>query len=173
MTKRLRAGCPEILILCGGSLFIAMLWLSAYFEADIRWLHFFQSWLYVAAIALSWRLNRWGYFIGLTTAALWDYTGLFVNTFLRSGIHWLAVSIQQHHLMRADQVLAIPAWVGNFLVVVGSVWGYLRLPEKSAGDLVRVGLALVGTMAFFAADMALFQPRYLGMFRGLLHPHWP
>ena len=48
-----RVGLPELLILMGSLTFIAMLWLSAYFEADIRWLHFFQAWMYLATIGLS------------------------------------------------------------------------------------------------------------------------
>ena len=45
----------------------------------------------------------------------------------------------------------------------------LRVP----GDLVRLVVAFVLTTGFFALDMALFQPRYLGLFRRLLHPHMP
>ena len=67
-----RLGPPEWLILIGGLLFIFVLWLSAWFEADIRWLHFFQAWMYFAAIGLSLRGNRWGYFIGASAAGLWD-----------------------------------------------------------------------------------------------------
>jgi len=26
---------------------------------------------------------------------------------------------------------------------------------------------------FFALDMAIFQPRYLGLFHRMLHPRWP
>src|SRR5207245_2840478 len=61
-------GAPELLILVGSCLFIFVLWLSAYFEPDIRSLHFFQAWKYLAAIGLSLRRVRWGYFIGLSAA---------------------------------------------------------------------------------------------------------
>ena len=43
-------GGPELLILTGGCMFIFILGLSAYFEPDIRWLHFFQSWMYLASV---------------------------------------------------------------------------------------------------------------------------
>jgi hypothetical protein len=52
-------GVPEALILIGSCIFIFILWLSAYFEADIRWLHFFQAWMYLATIVLALRRNRW------------------------------------------------------------------------------------------------------------------
>ena len=69
-TPQPRLGAPEWLILVGASLFIAVLALSAFWEADIRWLHFFQAWMYVATIALSLRGNRWGYFIGISAALI-------------------------------------------------------------------------------------------------------
>jgi hypothetical protein len=142
-------------------------------EADIRRLHFFQAWMYFAAIGLSLRRNRWGYFIGLSAAAFWDYSNLFATTFFRNGLHWLSVSINNGELQRLDQLVAVPAWVGNFLVVVGSLWGYGRLQEKHPTDIWRFVFALVLTTAFFAADMYLYQPRYLSLFPRLLHPHWP
>jgi len=35
----------------------------------------------------------------------------------------------------------------------------------------KFALAPVGTTSFFALIAVLFQPRYLGLFPGLLHPH--
>ena len=167
-----RRRVPEFLIIIGSAVFVAVLWLSAYYEADIRWLHFFQAWMYVAAVALATRGNRWGYFIGFSAAVFWDYN-IFVNTFVRSGLHWLAESIRTGQLHRIDQIIAVPAWVGNMMVVVGSLWGYTRLGHKDRLDVARVAAAFVLTTAFFAADMAIFQPRYLSLFRGVVHPHRP
>ena len=168
-----RLGLPELLILVGSCLFIFILWLSAYFEADIRWLHFFQAWMYLAAIALSLRRSRWGYFIGISAAGLWDYVALFVNTFFRNGLHWLFAWMSTGQLRHVDQIIAVPAWTGNFLVVVGSLWAYARLREKCRGDLARFALAFVLTTAFFAAAVAVCQPRYLPLFRGIFHPRRP
>jgi hypothetical protein len=100
-----------------------MLAVSAYWEADIRWLHFFQAWMYVATIVLSFRRSRWGYFIGLAAAGLWDYTNVFANTFLYNGIEHLMGWIRTGHQQRSDLLIAIPAWLSNFLAVVGYLWG--------------------------------------------------
>jgi hypothetical protein len=154
-------------------LFIFVLWLSAYLEPDIRWLHFFQAWMYLATIALLLRGSRWGYFIGASAAMFWDYINLFVTTFLRSGLHWMFASISTGHLERLDQIVAVPGWTGNLLVVVGSVWGYMQLAEKPWSDLGRLVLAFVFTTAFFAGCIAACQPRYLPLFRAILHPHRP
>ena len=119
------------LILVGACFFILALAVSAYWEADIRWLHFFQAWIYVATIVLSFRRSRWGYFIGISAAGLWDYTNIFATTFLYNGLQRLGEWIHTGHLQRPDLLIAIPAWLSNFLVVVGCIWGYLRLPDRS------------------------------------------
>ena len=168
-----RLGPPELLILIGSSVFVFVLWLSAYFEADIRWLHFFQAWMYLATIGLSLRRSRWGYFIGISAAGLWDYINLFVTTFFRSGLHWLFSAISTGQLKHVDQIIAVPAWIANFLVVVGSLWAYTRLPEKGRGDLGRLALTCVLTTGFFAVSIAICQPRYLPLFRAILHSHRP
>jgi len=164
---------PELLILAGSCVFIFVLWLSAYFEPDIRWLHFFQAWMYLAATWLSLRHNRWGYFIGLSAAGVWDYINLFVTTFLGSGLHWVSAWISTGQLQHVDQIVAVPAWIGNLLVVIGSIWAYARLPEKRWSDLGRFAFGFVLTTGFFAAVIAICQPRYLPLFRAMLHPHRP
>ena len=150
-----------------------MLLLSAVWDPTIRWLHFFQAWMYLGAIWLGLRKNRWGYFIGLSAAGLWVYSNLFVTTFFVNGLRQLALWIRSGHLSRPDLLIAIPAWLFNLLVAIGSVWGYCQYPRKRISDPGRFAIALVLTTGFFALDMFLFQPRYLGLFPRLLHPHLP
>jgi len=173
MRNKLALRCPELLTLTGASLFIFILALSAYFEADIRWLHFFQSWMYIATIALCLQRNRWGYFIGIAAAGFWDYLNLFATTFFLNGLHWLHASLVTAQIQHVDQIIAVPAWIGNFFVIVGCVWAYRRLPDKNPRDWVRFVFVFILTTAFFAADIFIFQPRYLRLFRESLHPHSP
>ncbi len=168
-----RSGLPEWLILIGGCVFILILVVSAYWEADIRWLHFFQAWMYVAALLLSFRSNRWGYFIGISAAGLWNYANLFVTAFLTSGLQQLTRWAQTGQVARPDLLIAVPAWLSNLLLAVGCLWAYSRLPDKRRKDFLYFVLAFALTTGFFAADMALFQPRYLALFPRMLHPHWP
>lgn len=169
--NRTRLGAPEWLILIGASLFIAVLFVSAWWEADIRWLHFFQAWLYIATILLSLRGNRWGYFIGISTAGFWDYANIFVTNFFAAGLQQLSIWIHTGHLPHPDLFIAVPAWTSNLLIIVGCLGAYARRPAKSLGDVGRFITAFVLSTAYFAADMALFQPRYLRLFPRLLHPH--
>jgi hypothetical protein len=147
--------------------------LSAIWDPSIRWLHFFQVWMYLAAVWLALRKNRWGYFIGLSAAGLWAYGNLFVTTFFVNGLQQLALWMRTGHLARPDLLIAIPAWLSNLLVVMGCVWGYLQSPRKRPADFAPFLVTFALTTGFFALDIALFQPRYLPVFRALLHPHLP
>jgi len=164
---------PDWLILIGCSVFLAMLLVSAIWDPSIRWLHFFQAWMYIATIWLSLRKNAWGYFIGLSAAGLWAYGNLFVTTFFRNGVQQLVLWLQTGHLNRPDLLIAVPAWLANAFVVLGCGLGYAQLAGKKGSDWARFLLAFALTTGFFALDMAIFQPRYLPFFRGMLHPHLP
>ena len=164
---------PEKFILAGGCVFILVLGISAFWEADIRWLHFFQAWMYIATIVLSLRGSRWGHFIGISVAGLWNYATIFANNFFFSGLQQFLQWSHTGHLARPDLAIAVPAWLSNLFVVVGCVWGYSRLPTKPLGDAGRFVVSFALTTGFFALDMALFQPRYLGLFARMLHPHLP
>lgn len=163
-----RAGFPEWLIFVGAGLFTVVLIVSAVFDARIRWLHFFQAWMYVATILLTLRRNKWGYFIGTSAAALWDYVNLFATSFFRNGLHQLSLWIETGVLRHADQMIAVPAWFSNLIVVIGCVWAYLRRTDKSGSDLGRFAIAFVSSTGFFAGAIALFSPRYLVIFRRLI-----
>ncbi len=166
-------GAPEWLTLIGASVFILALGVSAYWQADIRWLHFFQAAMYVATMALSFRGSRWGYFIGISAAGLWDFMNIFATTFFFNGLQQLSSWVHTGHLARPDLLIAVPAWFSNFLVVCGCLWAYSRSSGKSLSDIWRFAITFALTTGFFALDMALFQPSYLGIFRSLLHPHLP
>ncbi len=155
----------------GAFVFVAILFLSAYFEKDIRWLHFFQSWMYIASVVLLFRGNKWGCFIGAAAALFWDYVNLFVTTFLKFGLTQLNSLIHTGHMDRPDAFISVPAWLGNLVVIVGCSLAYSALSNKRGTDALRFVVALIGTMGFFALSMYLFQPRYLPYFRASLHPH--
>lgn len=169
MTKVVRAG--NWIATVGALIFVLVLFVSAYAEPDIRWLHFFQSWMYFATIILIWRKNKWGYFVGIGAAAFWGYANVFVTTFLKSGLDQTLTLMHTGHLPRPDLFISVPAWLGNLFVICGCVLAYNGLSEKRGTDLIRLGVATAGTTRFFALIMALCQPRYLAIFSGILHPH--
>lgn len=168
-----QTGLALWLTVIGAGGFIFVLGLSAFWEADIRWLHFFQAWMYIATILLSISRNRWGYFIGISAAGLWNYSTIFANTFFYNGLQQLSQWIHTGQLERPDLIISVPAWISNLAVIVGCIWAYVQLSRKSARDLGRFFLAFALTTGFFALDMLLFQPRYLAVFPRLLHPRLP
>ena len=165
------AGPPEVLVVVGAATFIVLLALSAWWEADIRWLHLFQAAMYVVTIVLVLRGSRWGHFLGLSIAGFWDYVNVFGTSFFFNGLEEISRWARTGHA-RPDLLIAVPAWFSNLLVVIGCAWAYARFPRKSAADLGRLLVAFVLATGYFAADMAVFQPRYLSMFPRLLHPRW-
>ncbi len=157
----------------GSGIFIVVLAVSAYWEADIGWLHFFQAWMYAATIVLSLRGSRWGYFVGISAAGLWDYANIVATSFFWNGLQQLTQWIHTGHLARPDLLIAVPAWFSNLLVIIACIWAYSREEEKRASDVVKFLVCFALTTGFFAADMAVFQPRYLALFPRMLHPHLP
>jgi len=97
----------------------------------------------------------------------------FVTTFFWNGLQRLAEWVRTGHLERPDLLIAVPAWTSNLLVVCGCAWAYARLRQKPLSDFGLFLIAFALTTAFFAADMALCQPRYLPLFPHMLHPRLP
>jgi len=159
-----RIGPPEWLIIIGGVLFILALAISAVFVPDVRWLHVFQGLIYVAAILLSLRRSRWGYFIGISAAGLWNYIALFASTLFADLLD---------HPDRPDIIVQVAAWLANLLVIIGCVWAYSRQPAPPRSDPVRFVATFILTTAFLAAAIAIFSPHRLDIFPRMLHPHWP
>jgi hypothetical protein len=129
--------------------------------------------MYLATIALAHRKSRWGYFIGISTAGLWVYANIFATTFFFNGLQQLSQWVHTGHLSRPDLLIAVPAWFSNLIVVVGCLWGYFLLPKRPIFDTARFAVTFALTTGFLALDMFLFQPRYLGLFPRMLHPHLP
>jgi hypothetical protein len=110
-----------------------------------------------------WLGSRW--FMGLHK--------YFRNKLFFDGLHQISQWIQSGHLQRPDLAIAVAAWFSNLFVVIGCVWAYSRLSTKPLSDAGRFVVVFAVTTGFFALDMALFQPRYLGLFPRMLHPHLP
>ena len=162
MTHARRTGA-EWLMTIGSAFFILSLAISAAFVPELRGLHVAQAAMYVAAIFLSLRSNRWGYFLGIAAAGFWGLTAMFGSVLFAELIS---------HPSRPDLVLQGLAWMANLAVVVGSVLGYRKL-SGLRGDAGRFVLTLVAATGYLVAATAALAPSYLPNLAGLLHPHWP
>jgi hypothetical protein len=159
-------------VICFGAAgFIAILGLAAALDPTIRLLHLFQALMYVAVIVLIARGSRWGLFLGFSIAAFWNYTTIFVNSFFRNGVDALSASFDQGRIVQPDKIIAVFAVLFHCAMIAGCLAAYLRLSHKSWGDFAAWLATLIGQGCYFAAIVALFQPRYLSLFPRLLHPH--
>jgi hypothetical protein len=135
---------------------------SLFSSLDVRRYHCVGSSQKLVGV-FHWVLSRWAV----------DLRKYFATTFFFNGLQQLSQWVHTGHLERADLLIAVPAWFSNLLVVIGCVWGYFRVPTQSLRDAGRFLVTFALTTGFFALDMALFQPRYLGLFPRMLHPHLP
>jgi hypothetical protein len=149
-------------ILVGAGFFIFALVLSAVFDPSIRVLHALQTLIYVAVIILTRRGSSWGFGAGCVIAAFWNYTNLFVTTFIRAGLEQLMTLVQTGQLHRPDLVVAVIAAAGHFLMIVACVVGFLR----TGPNLRRWGQFFGGGMlavAYLVAIIFTTGPQYIGL----------
>ena len=151
------------------AVFIAVLAVSAYWDSGIRVLHVFESVPYLLAAVLCLRRNKLGYALGVVSGAFWLGTAGLRTTFIRNGFQRLEMLVRTGSVDRPDILIAVPAAVATAGLIVSSIVGYGRLPNKSSRDSAVFGAAVAIVPAFFIAIFAAFAPRYLEMFRGLVN----
>jgi hypothetical protein len=147
--------------------FVVILGIAAYWDRTIRVLHGFESIPYIVAAVLCLRQRKLGYMLGAASGAFWLWMAGTLTTFVRNGFERTATLLRTGHVDRLDILIAAPAAAVTAGLVLFSLWGYSRAPNKSWSDL---GLFVVATGAvggFFIAIFAAFAPQYLGMFRHL------
>lgn len=101
---------------------------------------------------------------------IWTSVNLEIwKSFIRNGFERLNVLVRTGSLDRPDILIAVPAAIATAGLVVGSIVGYSRIPDKSWKDASVFGAALALVPAYFIGIFAVFAPQYLGMFRRLVH----
>ena len=151
-------------VLIGAGFFIFALILSAVFDPKIRLLHALQAIIYVAVIALTRRDNAFGYGAGAFIATLWNYTNLFVTTFVKAGFNELSILVQTGHLQRPDLIVAVVAAGGHFLMIVACVAGFARAQPRARqwGQFLGGGALAV---AYFVTIIVTTGPQYIGLLK--------
>jgi hypothetical protein len=132
---------------------------AAYLEPGFRVLHFFEWLIYLAVIALTLRHSKWGYGIGIATAAFWVGLSLFGTTFVRDGLQNWARFLKTGRITSAMALVAVPAAISQLLLIVCCIWAYGRIKNKQWSDLeILVGSALI-SVGYLAGVVALFWPQ--------------
>jgi hypothetical protein len=148
----------------GAGFFIVALWVSAIFDPTIRLLHVLQALIYVAVILLARRRSAWGYGAGFTIALFWNYTNLFVTTFVAGGLHALGILLTTGRLTRPDLLIALVAAGGHFLLMAGCAAGFLRR-RPGPWEWTRFAAGGALAVAYFAAIIVTTGPQYIPLLK--------
>lgn len=155
-------------ILTGACLFIFALAVSAVFDPRIRLLHILQALIYIGVVVSTRRNSAWGFGAGFVISAFWNYINLFVTNFVRSGLAQLASLVQTGHANRPDQLIALIAAAGHFLLMAGCLAGFLRarprLPQYAqfaAGGILSI--------AYFLTIILTTGRQYIGLMKRVFH----
>jgi len=147
--------------------FVAVLAVSAYWDPGIRVLHAFEAVPYVVAGVLCLRRQKFGYALGAAAGAFWLWMAGFLTTFVANGFERLAMLIRTGTVDRLDVLIAVPAAAAAGGLVLFSMIGYARLPNKSSADAFLWAAALLVIPLFFVGIFAMLAPHYLAMFEGV------
>jgi hypothetical protein len=166
-SARTRARTPawiRVSIFLGAGVFIFALILSAVFDPKIRVLHTLQALIYVAVIVLTRKNNAWAFGAGFFIAVLWNYTNLFVTTFIRAGMQQLSILLRTGQLHKPDSLVAVVAAAGHFLLMAACLAGFLRMRPglRRTGEFIAGGILAVG---YFAVIIMTTGAQYVPLLR--------
>jgi len=158
----------NVLIAAFALAFVGILALAAYFDASIRVLHLFESIPFLASAALCLRGRKTGYALGVAASAFLLLCSAVLTTFVRNGFERVTMLLRTGHVDRPDVLLG--AFAGTFTagLLIFSLWGYLKLPNKSWRDLGLFAGQIGLVVCFFLTIFAVFAPQYLAMFKPLM-----
>ena len=158
----------SIFILVGAGFFIFALLLSAVFDPRIRLLHVLQALIYLAVIVLTRRNSAWGFGAGCIISAFWNYTNLFVTTFIRNGAEQFLVLFHTGHLPRPDLAIALVAALGHFMLIIGCLAGFLRLHPRLM-DWLKFVAAGALAIAYFLLIIVTTGRQYIPLMKKVFH----
>jgi hypothetical protein len=133
---------------------------AAYLEPDIRLLHFLGWLIYLAVIVLALRHSKWGYGIGIATAAFWVGLSLFGTRFVGDGLENWAGFLRTGCITSAMSLLAVPAAISQLLLIVCCIWAYWRIRSKRWSDLAILAGSAAISIGYLAGVVALFWPQF-------------
>ena len=155
-------------IAVGAGFFILALLLSAVFDPTIRILHFLQALIYLAIILSTRQRRAWGFGAGVFIATFWNYTNLFVTTFVANGWKQLILLIHTGTLPRPDLLVALVAAGGHFLIIAACAVGFYRV-HPQARQWVQFVLGGVLSIAYFIAIIFAAGRQYIPLIRRVFH----
>jgi len=147
----------------GACVFIAVLVVSALFDATVWTLHILQALIYVAVIMLARRHSAWGFGAGFTVAVLWNGANLFVTGFIAGGLAVLVAALRTGQVSSPGLLLVLVGAIGHFLMIAGCVASLVAARPKrrqwaefvGGGVLAFVALVLISPLRTHEAPRPL------------------
>jgi hypothetical protein len=142
----------------GAVLFVFALAGSAAVIPQLRLLHVFQAFIYVAVIVLARRDSGWGFGAGVTVAVAWNSLNLLVTHLFQAGSREFWSLVRTGHVHRPDTMMVFIGGVAHFILITGCLVGFLGLTpgKKQWGQFVMGGVL---SLAYFALIIAAMAPR--------------
>lgn len=152
----------------GAGFFILALFLSALFDPRIRLLHVLQALIYITIIILTARNSSFGFGAGCAIALLWNYTNLFVTSFIAEGLRFLWLFVQTGRLKHPDLLVAVIASAGHFLMIGACITGFILLRPRTKEWVQFLSGGIISVL-YFALIIVTTGPQYVGLLRRVFH----
>ncbi|MCE5270705.1 hypothetical protein LLH00_05415 [bacterium] len=147
--------------------FISILAISAYMEKEIRVLHFFQSFIYLAIILLSLKHSKWGYGIAISIALFWNTFNVF-SGFIESGFREWGKLALNGECGSPQNLVAAPAALVHTALIICSIVAYLRLGEKKRSDIWIFLTSAIASITYMMLLIAIFWTDFLPQMRRII-----
>jgi hypothetical protein len=130
-------------------------------------LHALQALIYIAVIILTRKNSACGFGAGVFIAASWNYVAIFVDSFVWNGIQQLNMLVRTGQVEQPDQLIAVVAAGGHFLLIIACLAGFLgtRPGLKQWGQFFAGGVIAIGY--FIAIILATGQ--YIDLLKRVFH----
>lgn len=105
---------------------------------------------------------------GFFIASLWNYTNLFVTTFVKGGMIELGLLLRTGHLHRPDLLVAVVAAGEYFLMLITCYAGWVRMRPKlrETCEFLAGGVMAV---AYFVVIILTAGPQYIPLLKRVFH----
>jgi hypothetical protein len=148
-----RIGVPA-----GAALFIVALAVSAAVVPELRPLHVFQAFIYVAIAVFGYRGRAEAYGAGVTIAVVWNGLNLFITHLMQASAMEILSWLRTGQTSRVDTMMVFVGGAAHFLLIVACLAAFAGLGQsRRRWRQFAAGGALV--LVYFALIVIVLVPR--------------
>ena len=155
----IRSRLATALIVTGSVMFVLGLAVTAVFAPEWRALHVLQALLYATVVGLAWRSSAWGFGLGIFVALFWNGLSIAVTPGTRDAVIEFIRVIGGGPNPRPDLLLALFAFTGHVLIIIGCAFGFARLRPRLRESAQFVGGGVIGLVYLAVIVLTLAPPQ--------------